>query len=261
MLIFLPIACALALSGAMAPAASAQPPAVPRADSAVLDRARRDLDRGSLTEDLAQVVAARALLQRLEAAYPGDPLALHYTAYALFREAELRWDAHEAQVPALLREAERLLVRSAEVRPLAETFSLLARIQGYMSAFYPRMAADLGARARGYRAEAERLGRDNPRVWLLRGQAAVYTPEVHGGGLARAEEHLLRARELFRNPPPPSLLPGWGGAEAERWLGEVYTRTGRPALARAAYARALELAPGYRQALAGLAAVSGGEQP
>jgi tetratricopeptide (TPR) repeat protein len=250
------LALTAALLIATCAASRAQSAAPPQgAATALIDRARREVQEGALAEDAAKVAAARALLQRAAARHPADALVLHYLGFALVREAELRWDADEAQVPPLLREAERVLLRSARLRPLAETFALLARIQGYMSAMYPRIAADLGARARGFRADAERLGADNPRVWLLRGQAALYTPEVHGGGLARAEEYLLRARELFRSDSPSALLPDWGRAETEAWLGEVYARSGRRELARAALAGALELAPGYKRAEAGLAAL------
>jgi len=229
------------------------------------DSARRLIDAGVIRENRALVGEGRALAERALTQSPGDPLLLHYQGYALYREAGLAWDGDEAMVPPLLREAERLLSQSLERRPLAETAALLARIQGYMSALYPRLAADLGAKARGYRAEAERLGSGNPRVWLLRGQGSFYTPELHGGGMTNAEQQLGRAVDLFREDAPPALLPSWGKAETYAWLGQLYARSGRVADARAAYEMALELEPDYawaRDSLRALAAsVPGERQP
>lgn len=209
------------------------------------DSAARLIELGVHAQNRAHIADARALAERALTRFPDDPLLLHYQGYALYREAGLVWSVDESAVPPLLRESERLLSRSFALLPLAESAALLARIQGNLSALYPRLAADLGARARGFRADAERLGSDNPRVWLLRGQASLYTPEMHGGGLRNAERQLSRAVSLFAGDRPRPAFPAWGEAEAHAWLGQVYARSGRPAEARRAYEEALAREPQY----------------
>jgi tetratricopeptide (TPR) repeat protein len=85
----------------------------------------------------------------------------------------------------------------------------------------------------------------NPRVWLLRGIQAFYTPVEYGGGLPVAESQLSRAIELFAtdNPVPPA--PSWGKAEAYVWLGQVLQKQNRIAEARTAYNKALAIQRDY----------------
>jgi tetratricopeptide (TPR) repeat protein len=209
------------------------------------ETARADIEAAHLRGDLDGLHAARAVTERALSAFPDDPLLLHYQGYALYREASLLMAREREQARALLEAAEESLVRSSRRRPLPESHALLASIYGQLSGLDPRRAAELGPRVAEVQATGGRLGPRNPRVWLLRGSGAVYTPEQYGGGLARAEEWLQQALALYPTDAPAPGHPGWGHAEANAWLGIVYERQGRTDLARAAFLRALELEPGY----------------
>lgn len=59
--------------------------------------------------------------------------------------------------------------------------------------------------------DAERISPDNPRVHLLKGQIAFYTPPMFGGDKDRAYQDFLKAKELFEIIKPISLIaPRWG---------------------------------------------------
>jgi len=86
---------------------------------------------------------------------------------------------------------------------------------------------------------------NSPRVRLLEGIAAVHKPEMWGGGHQAALGHFQAAIELFADDEPETPLPAWGHAEAHAWIGQTYAALGKVDEARAAYERALEVAPGY----------------
>jgi tetratricopeptide (TPR) repeat protein len=97
------------------------------------------------------------------------------------------------------------------------------------------------------------LGPNNPRVWLIRGLSAIYTPAEYGGGLRLAEEQIKKSIELFAKDAPKPGEPSWGNAEAHIWLGQVYQQLKDNARAAVEYNAALEIEPefAWAKALAG----------
>ena len=87
------------------------------------------------------------------------------------------------------------------------------------------------------------LGPDNPRVWLLRGIGAMFTPSQFGGGISEAEKHLKKAAVLFESDNPVRPAPSWGKAEVYAWIGQVYQKQNKAADAVVAYNKALEIDP------------------
>lgn len=187
-----------------------------------------------------------ALLDRALAATPSDAIALHYKGYALYRKAgALANDrSQRKEFKSLLQQAERTLDESAAVLEWPETLALRSAVVGQLIPLSGMLAVvRLGPRANSLMDRAMKLGPDNPRVWLLRGISAVYKPSQFGGGLGNAERDLKRAIELFDGNSPTAQHPTWGYAEAWAWLGRVYADQKRVDDARAAYAKALEIAP------------------
>lgn len=207
------------------------------------DSARREIDRASPRGDVARLVVARSMLERALAVTPDDPILLHYRGFALFREAILRRERDQKDVGDLMDEAERDLERSSQTLKWPETLALLSSIAGQKIGNSPVRGMTLGPKSGRLMSEALRRGEANPRVWLLRGQGAIFTPKMFGGGLDKAEQYLRRALELFGRDAPRPPAPAWGGEEAWVWLGQVLQRQGRIGEAREAYARALELEP------------------
>lgn len=208
------------------------------------DTLRSEIDRASLTNDAAQLSAARALADRVASAFPDDGLILHYQAFVMYRQA-IATSMSNADGGALLERARTIFERSLTKHPLAETHALISAIDGQMIARDPSRGMELGIASQQSMAAALTLGPTNPRVWLVRGQGAIYTPPEYGGGPKPAQEQLTRAIELFAKDAPKPGEPTWGKAEAYAWLGQAYEQLGDKAKAADAYKAALAIAPNY----------------
>jgi tetratricopeptide (TPR) repeat protein len=186
-----------------------------------------------------------ALLDRGLAAYPGNGLLLHYKGYCQYLMVQLsRGGRSTRSADAMLEEAQRSLEASLRQRPdIPETYALLASVFGQRIGSNPLRGMTLGPRSNRTMDEARRLGPDNPRVWMLDGVGAIFTPGMFGGGLDKAVARLRRAIQLFERDAPPPPLPSWGRAEAHAWLGDVHRRLGRYAEARSQLDSALALEP------------------
>jgi len=207
------------------------------------DSARREIDAAVIRGDTARVSQARALVERALTLFPDDPWLLHYHGYALYREATMNAARSKANPAKLLEAAAEALERSAKLRPMAETYAVWSSVLGQQIGVNPMLGMTLGQRSSELMGRAEELGRDNPRVWLLKGISAIFTPETYGGGLEQAEKLLRRTTELYQRDQPAPPSPAWGRDEAWAWLGQVFQRTKRPAEAREAFDKALEAAP------------------
>ena len=209
------------------------------------DSARVEIETANALGDLHRLREAGALVERALTAFPDDPLLLHYLGYARYREATLmQGKKHDdKEYRPLLEIADSLLERSAKKLPLPETHALRSSVLGQMIGSNPLRGMTLGPRSGNAMDRALELGPNNPRVWLMRGIGAIFTPSMFGGGLDRAEEYLSKALALFPNDKPAPPLPAWGYAEAYIWMGQVHKRRDRIDDARQAYDKALELQP------------------
>jgi hypothetical protein len=94
-------------------------------------------------------------------------------------------------------------------------------------------------------ADALRLGKENPRVWLVQGVGSFFTPAQFGGGAEPALQQLVKAEGFFANDHPAKGRPAWGRAELYAWLGIVHQKLGHTAESRKAYQEALRIEPGF----------------
>jgi len=70
-----------------------------------------------------------------------------------------------------------------------------------------------------FMARAEELNPDNPRIYLQKGVIMMFTPEMMGGGKAKALPLILTAIEKFDQfEPESSIHPNWGKNIAEEML-------------------------------------------
>jgi tetratricopeptide (TPR) repeat protein len=210
------------------------------------DTISAEIERAQIASDTAALAAAVALASRVAIAYPNDGLILHYQGYALYRQA-LMQQQHQDASPTFER-AREILSKSLNTRILPETHILLSAVDGQLIGRNPSRAMELGMQSQSATTSALRSGPVNPRVWLVRGQGAMFTPSEYGGGLDVAEEYLKRSVELFAADSPKAGEPAWGRAEAFVWLGQVYEKKGDKAKAAEMYKKAVEVSPNYRWA-------------
>jgi tetratricopeptide (TPR) repeat protein len=217
-----------------------------RAQTAVqwADSARKAIETANLAGSLDGLTAARALVERALTRFPGDSWLLHYRGYALYREATLRMGRfNEKDLDTYFEQAQQSLEASAKKQPIPETYALLSSVIGQQIGSNPIRGMTLGPRSNGAMDDAVAAGPNNPRVWLLRGIGALYTPKLFGGGSERAEEYLQKAVTLFERDEVKPPAPAWGRDEVWIWLGRTLEEREQWDLARKAYQRALELQP------------------
>lgn len=210
------------------------------------DSARVEIESAVARRDIARLDAAELLLDRALTAFPANPLLLHYKGYALYREvALLEALGRRKETRPLLDEARQALDRSAAKLALAETYALQSTILGRQvgASSNPLAGMWLGPKSSTAMDRALELAPENPRVWLLRGVNARYTPKRWGGGLDKAERYVQQAIVLFATDRPARPLPAWGRADAYIWLGQIHQQQNKPDAARAAFERALALQP------------------
>src|SRR5262249_29692478 len=139
------------------------------------DTVRHEVDAAYLSGDLAKMHAARALSERVATAFPNDGLILHYEAFAIYREATMESAKGSDVTPQFVR-AQSIFEASLKSHPLAETHVLLSAIDGQLIAKDPSRGMDLGMASQASISTAQGMGPNNPRVSLVRGQGAIYTP-------------------------------------------------------------------------------------
>ncbi len=210
------------------------------------DSARKEIDAAAMSGGTTALVDVRTMLGRALVAFPNDALLLHYQGYATYRLLNvLSATKAPGELAALNDSARIFLERSIEKRPMAESYALLTAIYGRQINADPSLGMTLGMEIQRMSMEARGLGGRNPRVFLVAGQGAMFTPPEYGGGLDQALKLFTQAVELYVTDAPPAPEPSWGKAEAYAWLGQAYDKQGKKAEALAAYKKALEIEPGY----------------
>jgi len=208
------------------------------------DSAAREIEAAYDAGDITRLGNATVLVDRALTAFPNDALLLHYKGHALHRKASLfEGLGRRDELGAIFDEAEKALEASLKLKPFPETHALLASIHGRQIALKPWKAMLLGPQSGSEMSDAIELGPDNPRVWLLRGIGAMFTPQAFGGGPAKTETYLKKAEQLFASDRPVAPAPSWGRAEVYAWLGQLYKKQNKTADAVAAYNKALEINP------------------
>ncbi len=66
--------------------------------------------------------------------------------------------------------------------------------------------------------DGTKLNPDNPRLYYMRGESVMNTPEAFGGGKAKAKPLFEKALALYKTDKPKPLWPGWGQERTEAEL-------------------------------------------
>lgn len=207
------------------------------------DTISTEIENAQIAGDSAKLAAAIALVSRVAIAYPKDALILHYQGYALYRHGLFVSRNHDAS--PIFEQAYEALAKSIAIKPIPESHMLMSSIDGQLISRNPTRAMELGMQSQSSTSAAIMSGPNNPRVWLLRAQGAIFTPPEYGGGLDIAEEYLKRSIDLFATDAPKPGEPAWGKAEAFAWLGQVYEKKNDKTKAGEMYRKALDVSPNY----------------
>jgi tetratricopeptide (TPR) repeat protein len=211
------------------------------------DSASREIDAANAAGDLNRLATAAATLDRVLTVTPNDPLLLYYRAFALYRTSTIYTGLKKNdEAKRALDEADVLLEQAAAKSPTADALALRSSVMGLMIGLSgnPLSGMTLGPKASGLLDRAKEMEPRNPRVWLISGMSAMFTPKMFGGGTDKAEQDLRKAIALFEADRPAAPAPSWGRPDAFIWLGQALQKNDKIDEARTAYQKALELQPG-----------------
>jgi tetratricopeptide (TPR) repeat protein len=208
------------------------------------DSASREIEAANEAGDLNRLTSAAAMIDRVLIAMPNDPLLLYYRSLALYRSATLYTGLKKnEEAKRVLDEADLLLEQATARAPTADALALRSSVIGLMIGLSgnPLSGMTLGPKSSELLDRAKEIEPKNPRVWLISGISAMFTPKTFGGGAERAERDLRKAIALFETDRP---VAPWGRADAWIWLGQALQKEEKIDDARAAYQKALEIQPG-----------------
>lgn len=201
-----------------------------------------------------QLLSARAFFERLQHDQKYPWLIHYYISYADSRLVEFFLSQNPAENETAKAEAEKYLEdgikhleQSIELKDdFAESYALLSNILGKKIGLNPWQGVILGPKSGMKLGLAFKRAPSNPRVNLIAGQNAFYTPKFFGGGNERAMKHLLRAESLFDSVKTEnSLLPDWGKDEVFAYQGMILVKQEKYPEAKKCFEKALEINPEY----------------
>jgi len=241
----------LAVIGLLMPAPSSAQPA--SAADSLMREATRLLDHGITTGSIETLQRARSIFQRTTASKSHAAFSHYYTALSSYQIVNRLEE--ESEQDEYLDDAEAHAKTALEKREnWAEAWALLSSVYGRKASRGMFAGMRNGPKADNALERAEEIAPNNPRVLLTKGISLYNKPGMWGGDKDEAVEALRAAIAAFEadtsdasrsDRAASDLRPSWGHAEAYAWIGIAHENDGRPAQARAAFERALEVRPGY----------------
>jgi len=157
--------------------------------------------------------------ERIAAAEKNQWLPYYYAAYtqvmsALMTQDKDKIDGLADKAEANINKADSLKQNDDEVaciRSLIATSRIMVDPQSRGQQYGPESGMQI--------QKAKQINPENPRVYLLEGQALYYTPEQFGGDKAKAKEILQVALQKYAAfKPASSIAPHWGEPHAKDLL-------------------------------------------
>lgn len=180
-----------------------------------VDSARVEIEAASAANDGERLARTVVLLDRALTAFPKDPYVQHYRGYANYRRTITLLQAGKLQDAApFITAGITDLQQSSDKLRWAETYALLAAMQGFRIALDPDLGRELGPEIGALTGQAMQIGANNPRVLLLQAYGMQNTPPEYGGSIEKARDLVARAIKAFETDKPAPLAPSWGKEEA-----------------------------------------------
>lgn len=166
-------------------------------------------------QDTAQSAAALTTIannfERIAAVKNDQWLPYYYAGLCRIRTAFMQKD--KDKIDPIIDEVEKLADKADALHPdKAEMLCLRSMIASARIQVNPMIrGAKYGPLSNQLLEQAKKSAPDNPRVYLLLGQGAFYTPAMFGGGKDKAKPILETALEKFKTfQPANELAPHWG---------------------------------------------------
>lgn len=173
------------------------------------------------TENLFELETVANNFERIASVTKDQWLPYYYASLARVRTAFMQQD--KSKIDPIVDHAETLEKKAETLNPdKAEILCLQSMIASARIAVDPQTRGmQYGPEAAAFLQQAQSISPDNPRVMLLLGQNAFYTPAQWGGGKDKAKPLLQTALKQFSTfRPSTALSPNWGKGLAEYLLAQ-----------------------------------------
>ena len=191
------------------------------------------------------MLEARAVFERLLTKSDKDWLLNYYIAYCDYRLTNYAFGENDKKAARryVSDGIKKLKACVDEKSDCADAYALLSSFYGNKIALNPWSGFWNGPKSGKMIEKAFTLEPGNPRLYLISGISAFYTPEKWDGGKEQAKEALGKAIELFNDENVEVTMPDWGHSESYGWLGLVELAMGDTNNAVINYRKALEIDP------------------
>jgi hypothetical protein len=162
-------------------------------------------------QNLSQMMSVSAQFDMIASKWENEWSSNYYAAYAKTIASFIAQDNKKKDL--FLDEAEKYLEKIKAIDSQNdETWILAALItNARISVDGQNRGMQYGAIFNQYLSRAEKINPDNPRIYYLKGSSLFYTPEMYGGGKAKAKPLFEKAKGLFAKEAKTSVLkPIWG---------------------------------------------------
>lgn len=215
-------------------------------------KAKADVQKAAIAGDATALKAARELAQAA-ATQTTEPnkkaAALYFVGYANYSLVNLpsEKDTKEQSADAGIAALE----EAVKLEPaFADAHALLASLYGQKAAGGMMAGMKYGQKSSVTMERALALQPQNPRILMLEGVSLFFKPAMWGGNKQKALTNLQRACELAEQgscAAKEAFMPDWGHADVFAWKGVMFARSDEADIdnAKAAYERALQIAPDY----------------
>jgi hypothetical protein len=183
--------------------------------------------KSGMKKCLAQFNAATGKTEFIKAAGNFETLALTEKTewlpyyYAGLCDALGAFSATKADVDAICDKGDKLAKTADSLSPQnSEVLVLKAMLAAArIPVDEKKRGQKYGGQVSKFANSAIKLNSANPRAYLLKGRALLYTPETFGGGVKKAKPVFETALEKFKTAKPETeFSPVWGKDEVEKEL-------------------------------------------
>lgn len=177
------------------------------------------------SQDSAEMIGLANDFSRIATKESAQWLPNYYAALAVIQNGRMMMRTGKTdQLDEVAEEAQKYLDASQKLSPNnVENYILEKMIHSLKMVVNPRERfMTEGKLAATALAMAEKLDPENPRISLLKGEDAYYTPAQYGGSKTKGLELIKKAVQQFQSYQPASALaPNWGLAEAQYFLSQA----------------------------------------
>jgi hypothetical protein len=185
--------------------------------------------KAAMKKQLVQFSAAKTKTEFLKAAGNFEILAASEKKewlplyYAGLCQAIAAFESDKKDIDGLCDKGDRLVKTADSLSPANSEVEVLKAMlaAARLTVNEKQRGQKYGGMVSKHANAAIKLNEHNPRAYLLKGRALLYTPPTFGGGAKKAKPVFEKALEKFKTDTPQEFYPAWGKDEVETELKKI----------------------------------------